>query len=132
VLEEQDKATGIWMQETPFSAFCAGICHKSWVVYTGLELCTWAALVLVVFNHQVLVQDSCLLRLCYMSNCNRIYSSEAKDSCSMENEFNSWKFMWGCSVDFLVHWILHSTSLDLCCKSQVLGDHEFEVCLLIM
>jgi len=61
------------------------------VVYTGLELCTWAALLLVLFNCEVLVQESCLLRLCYVFNCNRIYSSEAKDSCSMENEFNSWK-----------------------------------------
>lgn len=91
MLEEQDKGTGIWMQSTTFSAFCAGICHKSWVIYTGLELYTGPALVLVVFNHQVLVQERCLLRLCYMSNCNRIYSVVAKDSCSMDNEFNSWK-----------------------------------------
>lgn len=79
------------MQSTLFSAFCAGICHKSWAVYTALELCTETALVLVVLNHEVLVQGSCLLRLCYMSNCNRICSIIAKDSCNMENEFISSK-----------------------------------------
>jgi len=41
-------------------------------------------------------------------------------------------FMSGCSVDYLVHWILKSSSLDLCCKSQVLEDRDFEVCLLII
>ena len=57
------KYQGIWMLPSPFSAFCAGICHKSWVVYTGSELYTGAALVLVVLNHQVLVKEHCLLRL---------------------------------------------------------------------